>query len=284
MGEIIVIEDDPLFREQTLHHLEDVAGLGRHPFSRVEALNVPAYFPAERLAEALAHRRYRKGSYAVLLLDLHLGKHIDDGFQLWRYIRHFWDGAVVLHSSQTRDPEVAAEAVRLGIRFGCEKLADELPELLEAAYRVASIRSGTLGAGLFYEQSPIPPWAPAPELDNLVTWLEALKFFGRGFDGTASSADFALAERIEQQTKLLVRASCEDSRFARDHAAEREAARVAATESGNEEEAFRYGDLPHFFEEWETNTIPLLMRLTKTLREDLPHIEPFISFPDPVAV
>lgn len=268
MAQVIVIEDERMIRERTLDRLQTMSTM----FTSITAPKIPDQFPAERLAADLSLKfRNFKGSYTVLVLDLHLGNRGDDGLEMMRYLQHYWDGAVVLHSSQINNPMIREAAVELGIRFGCAKLADELETLVKAAREVAFIRSATLGAALYLERIPIPPWKSEPNIPSLLEYLDMLKLFGRRFDGTSGSVDWELVDTIEQTIRLLVDISTRQSRFVVEW-------NQKSRELLQARDVSTLDDQPFFFEEWQTNTIPVQMSLRRQVERALVITTPLISF------
>lgn len=268
MAQVIVIEDERMIRERTLERLQTMSTT----FTSLTAPEIPDHFPAERMAQELnlQHRNF-KGSYTVLVLDLHLGNRGDDGLEMMRYLQHCWDGAVVLHSSQVNNVEIRRAAVELGIRFGCTKLANELESLVEVAREVAFIRSATLGAALYLERIPIPPWKSELGIPSLLEYLEMLKSFGRRFDGTLGSVDWELVDAIERTIRLLVDISTRQSRFLAEW-------NRCIREMLDVNELVKLGDQPFYFEEWWINTVPVQMALRRQLERALEVTAPLITF------
>jgi hypothetical protein len=226
------------------------------------ALDVPENLPAEKLANELLEKAW-KPSFSVLVLDMSLGNRSDDGLQMMKYIHHCYDGAVVIHSSQWQDERIQSEARRLGIRFGCSKNAENLPELVKAAERVSFMRSATLGDALHHERSPIPEYdipEGVPDLDELWTRLKRL---GRRFDGTDASVNWEEVQLVQEivDKHYHLAESQGYSRFYRDNPHEK-----------------RQGAWYEFFEDYVINTIPVGLKLEKSFKRAINEAEPFICF------
>jgi CheY-like chemotaxis protein len=129
MSTILVVEDDQDIRARTLDQLAHLGGLGNG--CEVKALELDKALTAERAASSIAHANPFRPSYMTIVLDLGLGHRMDDELVMMRYLRHCFDGAVVIHSSNSDLPEIREEARKLGIRFGTTKNAANLPDLVK---------------------------------------------------------------------------------------------------------------------------------------------------------
>lgn len=262
MANIKVIEDQEEVRNATMRRLAPLAELGRG--NRLEAIKLSEKLPAEVLAFDLARATMWKPSFSILVLDLGLGHRSDDGLQAMKYIHHCFDGAVVIHSTQWQDAKVQEESRKLGIRFGTDKLAPNLEELIKAADAVSFIRSATLGDSLFHSRAPIPDYDPPTDVPDLNEVFLKLMRLGRRFDGTSDSVDWKSVPIIQAEIASHVKAAEEQGyrRFYADHP--------------NKE---RDGT-PHyeFFEDFVINAIPVLLDLESNLRHFVGLAEPHISF------
>lgn len=255
---IRVIEDNATIRNITMRQLEPLTSNG---WFKLDALEVPKEIPAEVLATELAMPS-RKPSFSVLVLDLALGNRTDDGLIMMDYLRHCFDGAVVIHSSQYGDQGIRERAKKLGIRFGTNKNSPELPELVKAASEVAFMRSATLGDGLMYERCPLPDYNPSGlvQFDELMLKLRRL---GRKFDGSSDSVDWTLLEEVQTGITDHVNRAKEQgyARFYQDNPYKT-----------------RQGPFWDFFEDFVINTIPVQLDLKRSFERHIAKSEPFITF------
>lgn len=197
----------------------------------------------------------------AIVLDLHLGQGAWGGFQIVKALSHCMPGCgFVINSSQFNDEETMAEAKRLGIRFGCLKNSESLPDLVKAAVEVGSIRARTVSWAVEWMTRPITPCEG--NINQLhLELLDKTRRFGLAYTGARESINFRLVREIEKLAKICyVAESTEHCKMVQERNSQ---------SNGNKD--------PDYFENSYT-TVADLARLTETIKQSLARTEPFITF------